>query len=60
MLVGGVAWRYAGPVVAERRFLTFETVHPSPRAQGHPSYKDIPRVWAEAYAALSSSVDDLT
>ena len=55
VLVGGVARRYARPLVAERGFLTFETVHPSPRAQGHPSYKNIPRVWAKAYAALNSN-----
>jgi hypothetical protein len=35
-LVGGVARRYARPVVAERGLLTFETAHPSPRGQGHP------------------------
>lgn len=55
MLVGGVARRYTRPLVAERGLFTFETVHASPRAQGRPSYKNIPRVWAEAYAALSSA-----
>ena len=34
VLVGGAARRYAQPLVAERGLLTFETVHPSPRAQG--------------------------
>ncbi len=35
VLVGGVARRYAGPVVAERRFLTFETVHPYTLRRSH-------------------------
>ncbi len=36
VLVGGAARRYAWPLVAERGLLTFETVHASLRAQGHP------------------------
>lgn len=35
VLVGGAARRCAWPLVAERGLLTFETVHASPRAQGH-------------------------
>lgn len=53
VLVGSVARRCARPLLAERGLLIFESVHPSPRAQGHLAYRHIPGIWAEAYRALS-------
>ena len=54
VLVGRKAAR-AGPLFRDAQFSVFESLHPSPlvRASRPEAWADIPRRWADAYAAIA-------